>query len=1163
MATNEEAVSEQSQMHLFNDTSTFVGKNIISDKMNDSLEKAAFGSKHLRRRSSLFFKNILPMRQMTEVNDAVPDDISNFDCHSNSYEKALEEKVVTSDSKRRTSVRLQKPVYRTRSKAAMRKFEVICESPPLSLKPILLSAVNKAARRITMKAKGWNKHRRVHFHSVLNIRDITPRSGKIPGVVKMPDSPPIVKGFSTSKIAGDSTEHCIPITQPVILQDTTTNMFRNETVRFLPAISETFHCHSEKENIAEECPETNDESDSGVVNIVASDLHLSPLFFGIFFKDDDASQPEEKEIDNCMNAKKVVNYSKASNTSEMMAAVKRTKRHIEKTAVTWVRGDRLRSLSVGMKEVCSLLVDCDINENKENMNLNMSKDKKTDGIRQCNEAFAGLEHSCSSLLVIPRAGPKAKVQKWLQNIPNQWDHLIDRGDAFMSDRQEQIVSKDAMQSDNMMMEKQSSHRRSFGGSASRTDDLLFRFVSPLLKRQRSILLTYCVSDKHEKGNKRRRRSLLLQKAVRELPASKRRQTILVGSMKGNLWEGTNSFPNFSGVKNALRSQCSVSASFCSQNTGEMNDDVVFLSDQELNSASGKSLTFCEKKMRATNTVQTITNKSEAAMNISSICSDQLIDAGTNCIPKHEKKPVLMDEMDFAPFPSISNVGYAEVTSLNYDLPCGLRRNQISNTISYNNNTFQMSFRRRSFDGERSWKKKVAGANSCILLRPRSSRKKWSKHGRWKSLIEELQRNIWSEALRPLEIDELIVDGSTVRKLCDWINMWKERLQKSRNPAKSICYRLGFADVGVTSRRKRRDSDSFDSFGSDEEGEQLCNTAIIYGHCGSGKTSLLKCKLQGATHSHKFHNLLKYPEFPMTTMVNQMFFRNEKNERKMVEDSIILVDDCDVIYDKHDDGFWPALRTLCKEAHTPVVIVCEDISFVRKRLGLEMPVLIFPLIRPEVQTVSLHLQALLLISIIPFLFVLLNRNLFEYFQKLCAALNINVCSDVCCALAEQYKGDLRACINQLQFYSGEDSNNSLGMLMERLKSGEKIEFETFPKKCHLISYNVILRYDHSFEPGAVLSSTDREEEDLHAVKKNDTHVAVEVTRSVLPAIEYFPLSDVILDYMPYLCIMNRASRAKMPTSRRGQHYFDELHGDSRIDSSGTLKNTLIEYRLLTY
>ncbi|KAL3989675.1 hypothetical protein ACH3XW_28635 [Acanthocheilonema viteae] len=1079
MATDEDIISKQSQIHSFNDTTSLVDKNI-----NDSLEKASFGRRHLRRRSSLFFKN-------TEANDIVPDDVSKFDCHSNDNEKTLEEEIVKSQSKRRSSVHLRKSICRARSKTLVRKFKITYESPPVSLKPILRSAAHKAARRITMRAKGWNKHKHVRFHSVLSIHDITPRSGKIPGVVKMPDSPPIVKDSAQKKkTASDSMQCDMPVTQPAVLQDTTTNISQNEAVRFLPAVSETFQCHSEMEKAVEECPETkNDESSSGPIDIIDSDDH--------------ESQPKEKEVDNCISAKEEVDHSE-SNISEVRTTMKRTKRHMEETAVMWVRGDRLRSLSV-MKEK-------DINENKENTNLNMAYDKETDSVQQCNKACIGVEHS--SLLVVPRTGPKAKVKKWLQEIPNQWDHLVDREDPLVWDQQQEMAGESTVQRDIVLVGKQSSRRRSFAG----------------------------LSKKQEKENKCRRKSMLLQKAVNELPASNRRQTIIVGEMSGSLCEETSACPIFTGVENPCGSQCSTSATFCSQNNDEMDDDVILLNDQKLNSTSRKSLTFFKKKVCVGNTRQTVTNKSDAAMNISPVCSGRLTDAVTNCIPKHEKKRVLMDEVDFAPFPSISNVGYAEISPVYYDLPCGLRGYQISEMISCNNNMFQMPFRRKNFDENRELKQKVAVVDSRILLKSKSSRKKWSKHERWKSLTEELQQNIWSEALRPVETGELIIDGPTVRKLCDWINIWKERLQKSRNHKK---------DVKVTNRRERSDSDSFDSFGSDEEREQLCNTAIIYGHCGSGKTSLvyaaskryemrvleiasnekrnglqLKCKLQGATHSHKFS---------MPTMVNQMFFRDGKNEGEIAEDSIILVDDCDVIYDKHDEGFWPALRALCKVAHTPVIIVCEDISFVRKQLGFEVPVLIFSLIRPEVQAVSLHLQ------------------------KLCAALNISVCSDVCSALAKQYNGDLRACINQLQFYAGEDSNNSLGMLMEQLKSEEQIEFEALPKKCHSISYNVILRCDHSYEPGTVLSSTDREEEDLHPVEKNDMHIAVKVTRSVLPAIEYFPLSDVILDYLPYLCIMNRASsRAKMSASRRAQHYFDELHGDLQIDSSGTLKNILTQY-----
>ncbi|KAM3729028.1 Enhanced level of genomic instability [Dirofilaria immitis] len=1078
LSVDDNATSEQSQIHPSTDIISSPDKN-----MNDSLEKAAFGRKHLRRRSSLFFKN-------TEICNVVADNVSEFGCCSSNSRKALEEKVVTTERKqRRASMHVRKSIYKTRSKTEIRKFEMTYEPPPLSLKPILLSAAQKAARSITMKAKGWNKNKRVNFQSNPNIYNITPRSGKIPGVIKMPDSPPITNESVIPETTSDNMEHDVSTTQPNVLLSRTNNTFQNESVRFLPAVSKTFQCYSENEKIPEEYPKRrNDEDSSETVGIIANDDHIS--------------QMKQMEVANSMSAKAAVDYSEMSNLSELSVPMKRTKRHMEEATIMWVRGDRLRNLSGWMKE--------DINENKENTNLNKANDK-------CNKTSLGV-HLHPSLLVVPRAGPKAKVKKWLEDLPNQWDHLVDGEDAHVSCQQEKIGSESVAQPDSVLIGKQPLHRISFGG----------------------------FSKKQDKMNKCHRRSQCLQKAVIELPSSNRRQTIVVGEVDENLntqfmSEGTSSFLSFMTAENASLSRCSAS-----RNIDGIDDDVIFLDDHELSSKRRKSSIFYKKKAHAKNAKQTTANKSETTVNSSSIYNDQHIDGEPNCIPKYEKKPVMMDEMDFAPFPSISNVGYAEIASVNHDLPCGIRRHQNSKLISCNDDIFQMSLRRKSFDENKSLEQKDAIVDSRTMLRPRSARRKWSKNERWKSLAEEMQQNTWSEALRPMGIDELVTDSTIVRKLCDWIGMWKERLQKSRNSEK---------DVGVTSRQKRRDSDSFDSFSSDEAKEQLCNTAIIYGQYGSGKTSLvyavsknyemhvleiasnekrnglhLKCKLQGATHSHKF---------PVAVAVNQMFSRNGKDEGKVVKDSIILVDDCDVIYEKHDDGFWPALRALCKEAHTPVIIVCEDISLVRKQLGLETPVLLFPLIKPETQIVSSHLQ------------------------ELCAVLNISISSGLCCTLAEQYNGDLRACINHLQFYSGEENINSLQTLMKESKGGEKIEIETLPKKRHLISYNVMLRHDHSYEPGAVLSSTDRVEEDMQVVEKNDIHVAVKVTRSVLPPIEYFPLLDVILDYIPYLCIMNKASRTKMPASRRAQHYFDELHGDLRIDSSGgDLKNALTQYSLLT-
>ncbi|MCP9256966.1 hypothetical protein DINM_000197 [Dirofilaria immitis] len=1035
LSVDDNATSEQSQIHPSTDIISSPDKNCHFPQMNDSLEKAAFGRKHLRRRSSLFFKN-------TEICNVVADNVSEFGCCSSNSRKALEEKVVTTERKqRRASMHVRKSIYKTRSKTEIRKFEMTYEPPPLSLKPILLSAAQKAARSITMKAKGWNKNKRVNFQSNPNIYNITPRSGKIPGVIKMPDSPPITNESVIPETTSDNMEHDVSTTQPNVLLSRTNNTFQNESVRFLPAVSKTFQCYSENEKIPEEYPKRrNDEDSSETVGIIANGRYILNM-----------------EVANSMSAKAAVDYSEMSNLSELSVPMKRTKRHMafkEEATIMWVRGDRLRNLSGWMKE--------DINENKENTNLNKANDK-------CNKTSLGV-HLHPSLLVVPRAGPKAKVKKWLEDLPNQWDHLVDGEDAHMSCQQEKIGSESVAQPDSVLIGKQPLHRISFGG----------------------------FSKKQDKMNKCHRRSQCLQKAVIELPSSNRRQTIVVEEVDENLntqfmSEGTSSFLSFMTAENASLSRCSAS----------------------------EIIDFLQEKAHAKNAKQTTANKSETTVNSSSIYNDQHIDGEPNCIPKYEKKPVMMDEMDFAPFPSISNVGYAEIASVNHDLPCGIRRHQNSKLISCNDDIFQMSLRRKSFDENKSLEQKDAIVDSRTMLRPRSARRKWSKNERWKSLAEEMQQNTWSEALRPMGIDELVTDSTIVRKLCDWI------------------------DVGVTSRQKRRDSDSFDSFSSDEAKEQLCNTAIIYGQYGSGKTSLvyavsknyemhvleiasnekrnglhLKCKLQGATHSHKF---------PVAVAVNQMFSRNGKDEGKVVKDSIILVDDCDVIYEKHDDGFWPALRALCKEAHTPVIIVCEDschscslisdISLVRKQLGLETP-------------------------------------------ELCAVLNISISSGLCCTLAEQYNGDLRACINHLQFYSGEENINSLQTLMKESKGGEKIEIETLPKSA--ISFRTMSCYDTTIH-------TNREqffhqqivEEDMQVVEKNDIHVAVKVTRSVLPPIEYFPLLDVILDYIPYLCIMNKASRTKMPASRRAQHYFDELHGDLRIDSSGgDLKNALTQYSLLT-
>lgn len=68
-------------------------------------------------------------------------------------------------------------------------------------------------------------------------------------------------------------ELCTSDTQHVILQDATASIFRNETVRFLPAISETFQYHSELEKVVEECSKPrNDECNGEQIDIINNDF---------------------------------------------------------------------------------------------------------------------------------------------------------------------------------------------------------------------------------------------------------------------------------------------------------------------------------------------------------------------------------------------------------------------------------------------------------------------------------------------------------------------------------------------------------------------------------------------------------------------------------------------------------------------------------------------------------------------------------------------------------------------------------------------------------------------------------------------------------------------------------------------------------------------------
>uniref|UniRef100_A0A1I8ENN8 Uncharacterized protein n=1 Tax=Wuchereria bancrofti TaxID=6293 RepID=A0A1I8ENN8_WUCBA len=181
-----------------------------------------------------------------------------------------------------------------------------------------------------------------------------------------------------------------------------------------------------------------------------------------------------------------------------------------------VRGDRLRSHSLEIKQ--------NVNEDKENGNLNILNDKENNDEQQFNEA-SDLQYLRSFLLVVQCIRLKAKGKKWLQDLPNQCRHVVDEEDAFMWDQQKQITDESMTECDSILIQKHSLRRQSLGG----------------------------LPKKQDKGNKCRRRSLL-QKAVSKLPISNHPQTIIV--------EKESSFSNPMRMENVDQSRYSASAVSC-------------------------------------------------------------------------------------------------------------------------------------------------------------------------------------------------------------------------------------------------------------------------------------------------------------------------------------------------------------------------------------------------------------------------------------------------------------------------------------------------------------------------------------------------------------------------------------------------------------------------
>ncbi|KAK6634160.1 hypothetical protein RUM44_004768 [Polyplax serrata] len=214
---------------------------------------------------------------------------------------------------------------------------------------------------------------------------------------------------------------------------------------------------------------------------------------------------------------------------------------------------------------------------------------------------------------------------------------------------------------------------------------------------------------------------------------------------------------------------------------------------------------------------------------------------------------------------------------------------------------------------------------------------------------ELLNSQWTERYK-LSTSDMLGNEKVVRKLRSWLQSWKNFDEEIKNAAK----------MSKPVKKAESDEDSEDDYfvKSDDERQELkapISVCLLTGPNGCGKTALVSSlaeelefnvlevnasskrtgkkvltDFQEATQSHKVQHVSapQLQEFfkpvkkkkAKKQKVKNLQVREETNDRKI---SLLLIEDADIVFEEHDEGFYAAIASLVQTSKRPFVFITDN------------------------------------------------------------------------------------------------------------------------------------------------------------------------------------------------------------------------------------------------